>query len=172
MKQRKLLIGAAVAVAAVTCWALFRPELLFVNKTVSESLPAAQGVAGKSSAKTLEMGSFRGIAHETKGTATIHQLADGGKLLRFTEFETSNGPDVHVYLVAAADAKDNATVTKAGFIDLGSIKGNQGDQNYPLPANADLSRYRAVTIWCARFNVNFGTAPLSAVQSTASAANG
>ena len=171
MKQRNLLIGAAAVVAAIACWALFRPELLFVNKTVNESLPAVQGMAGKSSAKLLEMGSFRGIAHETKGTATVHQLADGGKLLRFTEFETSNGPDVHVYLVAAPDAKDNATVTKAGFIDLGSIKGNQGDQNYSLPADLDLNRYRAVTIWRARFNVNFGTAPLAMVQSTASAAN-
>jgi hypothetical protein len=41
------------------------------------------------------------------------------------------------------------------------LKGNIGDQNYELPANADLAKYRAVTIWCKRFSVNFGTAPLS-----------
>jgi hypothetical protein len=68
---------------------------------------------------------------------------------------------VHVYLVAAADAKDNDTVTKAGFIDVGSLKGNIGDQNYDLPADIDLAKYRAVTIWCKRFAVNFGTAPLT-----------
>jgi hypothetical protein len=92
--------------------------------------------------------------------ATVFQLADGKKTLRLTNFETSNGPDVHVYLVAATDAKDNDAVTKAGFVDLGSLKGNIGDQNYELPANADLAKYRAVTIWCKRFSVNFGTAPL------------
>ena len=67
--------------------------------------------------------------------------------------------------MAAADAKDNDTVTKAGFIDLGSIKGNIGDQNYDLPAGVDLSKYRAVTVWCKRFGVNFATAPLGSAKS-------
>jgi hypothetical protein len=68
---------------------------------------------------------------------------------------------VHVYLVAANDASDSDTVKKAGFLELGSLKGNIGDQNYELPADLDLAKYRAVTIWCKRFSVNFGTAPLS-----------
>jgi hypothetical protein len=51
-------------------------------------------------------------------------------------------------------------VKNAGFVELGSLKGNIGDQNYDVPANVDLNKYRAVTIWCARFGVNFGTAPL------------
>jgi len=76
--------------------------------------------------------------------ASVFQLADGKKTLRLTNFTTSNGPDVHVYLVAAADAKDRDTVTKAEVVDLGSLKGNIGDQNYDLPANADLAKYRAV----------------------------
>jgi len=98
--------------------------------------------------------------------ATVFQLADGKKMLRLTNFQTSNGPDVHVYLVAAQDAKDNDTVTKAEFVDLGSMKGNIGDQNYEWPASVDLAKYRSVTIWCKRFSVNFGTAPLnSSMQS-------
>jgi hypothetical protein len=88
-------------------------------------------------------------------------LADGKRVLRFTNFETSNGPDVRVYLVAADDAKDSDTVKKAGFVEIGSLKGNIGDQNYDLPSDLDLSKYRAVTIWCKRFSVNFATAPLS-----------
>jgi hypothetical protein len=64
-------------------------------------------------------GSFRGVAHETKGTASIYWLPDGKQVLRFSGFQTSNAPDVHIYLVAAADAKDDATVKNAGFIDLG-----------------------------------------------------
>ena len=114
----------------------------------------------------LAHGSFHSGAHKTEGMAAVYQLADGKRALRLTHFETSNGPAVHVYLVAANDARDNATVKSAGFIDLGPIKGNKGDQNYDVPRSADLMKYRAVTIWCARFGVNFGTAPLSQDQST------
>jgi electron transfer DM13 len=81
--------------------------------------------------------------------------------LRLTNFATSNGPDVHVYLVAASDASDSATVKNAGFVDLGSIKGNVRDQNYDLFSLADLGKYQAVTICCACFGVNLGTAPLT-----------
>jgi hypothetical protein len=60
-------------------------------------------------------------------------MGDGTRVLRFTSFSTSNGPYVHVYMVAADDAKDAAAVEKAGFVDLGVIKGNIGDQNYTSP---------------------------------------
>jgi hypothetical protein len=112
----------------------------------------------------LTKGNFRGLAHETKGLASIYQLADGKRTLRLTEFATSNGPDVHVYMVAAEVEKGNDAVKEAGFIDLGSMKGNIGDQNYDIPADLDLSKYRTVSIWCARFGVNFGTAALASAK--------
>jgi hypothetical protein len=101
------------------------------------------------------------VAHETHGAATVQDLGSGHRVLRLSDFATSNGPDVRVYLVAAPDASDNETVTKAGFVELGALKGNEGDQNYDIPANVDLDKYRAVTIWCRRFSVNFATAPLA-----------
>ena len=85
----------------------------------------------------------------------------GSRVLRFTNFGTSNDPDIHVYMVATDDAKDSASVQRAGFIDLGTIKGNIGNQNYALGPDVDLSKYRAVSVWCKRFSVNFGTAPLT-----------
>jgi hypothetical protein len=164
-KSRGLLIGAAIVVAGGICWYLFRPELLFVDQMVNESLPtaaAAKAAPGeRMESMTLATGMFHKGAHETKGTATIHQLAGGKRVLRLTDFETSNGPDVRVYLVAAADAMDSETVKSAGHIELGKLKGNVGDQNYDVPADVDLNKYRAVTIWCSRFGVNFGTAPLA-----------
>jgi hypothetical protein len=163
MNKRNLIIGLGVIALAIA-WYAFRPELLFINKTVNEQLPTAQTVSMAMSTGTeprvLGTGDFRGLAHETKGVATVHQLGDGKRILRLTNFETSNGPDVHVYLVAAEMANDNATVTEAGFIDLGSLKGNKGDQNYEVPADADLNKYKSVSIWCARFGVNFGAATL------------
>lgn len=153
--SRRIMVVLAVAIVAIVGWYAFRPERLVIDQKVNEQFPTASAASNK-----LASGQFHSGAHETKGAATVFQLADGKKTLRLTDFATSNGPDVHIYLVAADDAKDNDTVTKAGFIDVGSLKGNIGDQNYDLPANADLTKYRAVTIWCKRFSVNFGTAPL------------
>ena len=165
MKRRTWILG--LVVLGGVGWYLFRPELLFVNKKVNERLvTASAATAGQASEDatapvSVLAGQFHSVAHETKGTASVHDLGDGRRLLRLTDFATSNGPDVRVYLVAARDASDNATVTRAGYIELGKLKGNQGDQNYEIPAGADLTKYRAVTIWCYRFGVNFATAPLT-----------
>jgi electron transfer DM13 len=169
--KRRTWITALVVVGAVG-WYLFRPELLFVTTHVDEALPGESVAAAAETgsmretassdpaAVVLLRGQFHSVHHETAGTATVHEIG-GQRLLRFTGFKTSNGPDVRVYLVAAADAADNESVTKAGFVELGTLKGTEGDQNYEIPAGLDLTRYRAVTIWCRRFSVNFATAPLT-----------
>ena len=157
MKKWKVAIPVLVIIALFFAWYAFRPERLFVNHRVHEGFPTAKGGSAE---QTLASGTFYGVAHPTTGTATIYRIGDGSRILRFTNFRTSNGPDVHVYLVAADDAKDSASVQSEGFIDLGSIKGNIGDQNYTLGPDVDLSKYRAVSVWCKRFSVNFGAAPL------------
>lgn len=159
---KKVAIPVAV-VAVLAAWYAFRPERLVVNRSVNEAMPTAQS---SSSAQPLESGRFYSILHPTEGTATIYRMEDGTRVLRFTSFSTSNGPDVHVYMVAADDAKDAAAVQKAGFVDLGVIKGNIGDQNYVLSSDLDLAKYRAVSIWCKRFSVNFGAAPLRPAETS------
>jgi hypothetical protein len=164
MQTPKLIIGSIVVVALAIAWYLFRPELIFVKKTVTEALPGNATIANTakdSQLTVLAIGRFHSVSHETRGAATIHQLGDGKRFVRFTTFETSNGPDVRIYLVATNDATDNKTVTRAGFVDLGAMKGNRGDQNYDIPSNIDLNQYQSVTIWCRRFGVNFATAPLT-----------
>lgn len=164
MSKRNIMIGAGVVVLAIG-WYAFRPELLFINKTVNEEFPGGTAAASiEKGPMEITRGSFKSLAHETRGTATIHQLADGRRTLRLTDFETSNGPDVRVYLTGGAVAKGADAIKAVGFVDLGSMKGNKGDQNYDIPIDADLSKYKNVTIWCARFSVNFGEALLSSAQ--------
>lgn len=161
--KRILIVLGIIALAAL--WYAFRPERLFTSTQVNESFPAATPASTPGMAKQpvlLARGNFHNGAHETKGIAAVYELPDGKRVLRFSEFETSNGPDVNIYVVAAEDAMDSDTVKNAGFISLGGIKGTKGDQNYDLPADLDLGKYRAVTVWCKRFGVNFGTAPLKA----------
>ena len=166
MRRHARMFGIILVLAiGALAWALFRPERLWINARVNESAPVAASPRAVSAsaipaAGVLAIGSFHSVAHKSMGTAAIHRLADGRRVLRFTNFETSNGPDVRVYLVAADDATDSAAVTRAGFVEVAELKGNVGDQNYELPASIDLERYRAVTIWCKRFSVNFATAPL------------
>jgi hypothetical protein len=112
--------------------------------------------------KPLETGTFHGKVHSTSGRATIYKQQDGKLILRLTGFKTSNGPDVHVILIAAKDADDNANFLKSNTerVELGSLKGNEGDQNYEIPSGTDLSKFQTVSVYCERFNANFGAAPL------------
>jgi hypothetical protein len=159
-RKTSWIVVAAFVIAGA--WYAFRPERLFINQTVNEGFPVEQARAAEP--KAIYMGQFHDGAHKTMGKAVIYQQENGRRILRLSEFETSNGPDVHLYLVAAPDATDNAVVTKAGFVTLGALKGNKGDQNYEIPGGTDLDKYRSVTVWCRRFGVNFGTAPMTQQQ--------
>lgn len=126
------------------------------------SVYAQDSMKQEDKTKTLETGTFHGKVHKTSGRATICQEADGKLLLRLTDFKTSNGPDVHVILIAAKDVEDDANFLKNSTerVELGTLKGNEGDQNYEIPSDTDLSRFQTVSIYCERFNANFGAAPL------------
>jgi hypothetical protein len=158
MSKRNAVV-AAVALALGAGWWAFRPERLVLDRKVDEAVGAAGAL--------LARGVFHGVAHGGAGTASVVRRADGTRVLELTEFETSNGPDLHLFLVAAEDARDAEAVRKAGFVTLGALKGNVGNQAYEIPESVDLGRYRSVTVWCRRFGVNFATAPLEAIAATA-----
>ena len=126
------------------------------------SLMGFEHASAQEKAQALETGTFHGKVHNTSGRATIYKEADGQLVLRLTNFKTSNGPDVHVVLIAAKDADDDANFLESSTerIELGSLKGNEGDQNYDIPAGTDLNKFQTVSIYCERFNANFGAAPL------------
>ena len=97
--------------------------------------------------------------HKGSGQALIYRLADGGLLLRFEEFRVTNGPDLHVLLAENAEPKRRDEL--GDYIDLGSLKGNVGSQNYALDAGTEIDRFGSVVIYCMPFHVVFATAALS-----------
>ncbi len=107
----------------------------------------------------LATGMFVDLAHPGTGTATIVDLADGGRVLTLTEFRTDSGPDLRVYLTARDPAADGEI---GRFVDLGRLKGNVGDQQYEIPDDVDVDEFSNAVIWCRAFSVGFTSAALNA----------
>ncbi len=109
---------------------------------------------------TLVSGEFMSRSHHTEGRALVLNDGSEQRFLRFEDFRTDNGPDVNVWLSAAPPDAPARDFLNDPF-DLGDIKGNVGAQNYEIPPSVDLDHYSTVVIWCVRFSVAFGTAPLA-----------
>ena len=137
----------------------FQPQKLLIEKTVNESEPTATASSLRSPVVELASGAFRSLEHKTTGRVRLLRLSGGDVIVRFEDLDTSNGPDLRVYLSELpADRGWHAYGVR--FIELGALKGNRGSQNYRVPAGTDLTRYRSAVIWCRRFTVGFGVAPL------------
>jgi hypothetical protein len=150
-------ITAIIGLIVLTgVWYLFRPELLFINQRVNEAPPF------DTIAQPLDTGLFSQNLHKTSGRATIYRQSNGVLILRLSDFRTSNGPDVHVILAVPNDplVQGMPQGIAPTFVELGALKGNEGDKDYLLPANTDVSRYSVVSIFCERFHAVFGTANL------------
>jgi hypothetical protein len=101
------------------------------------------------------------VVHGASGTATIYELPDQTRVLRFENFQSTNGPDLHVLLSRDPDPRSHDALGE-DYIELGRLKGNVGNQNYDVPSSVDLSQYQSVVIYCQPFQVVFSTATLVA----------
>jgi hypothetical protein len=177
--------GAALAVAA---FLLFRPDTLFTEVGASETLEEAfsststigapattaptipQTTAGPTTTilattstevvgpMAIQTGQLYGIDHSAQGAVTIYEQG-GTYVLRFEDgTDIQNGPDLYVWLLPATEYDGG---TPAEYLDLGTLKGTVGSQNYELPPGYDPATHRFLLIWCLRFAVPFAAAPLA-----------
>lgn len=178
-----VLILAAIAVAVGLY--LFQPWRIFTSSTVTEDVPvaavpsqsatqSATQSAGQKAQPTNEpsataprvlvTGELISHEHASSGTVKILELADGSRILRLEGLDTSDGPDLRVWLSDAPVIEGAAgwhVFDDGAYLDLGALKANKGDQNYVIPPGADLAGYSSVSIWCARFAVSFAAAELT-----------
>lgn len=178
------LLVAASAFAVIGALAFgvywFAPQRLVLDQRVDEALPSAAppshggpstvgsndvgdgAVEAEPAAgpRTLASGSFRSLEHATSGRALVVELADGRRFVRLEGLRTSNGPDLRVYLTDQPVSDDWHVWNDGAFVDLGGLKGNVGSSNYRIPERVDLSTFRTAVVWCRRFEVGFGVAPL------------
>lgn len=181
MRKKPIVVGSIVVVVVLVGLGLaaFQPWKLWIDDTVNEAAPAGAVPAtvttvtpdvttptSTSPTSTTPTSvppapaQFISIDKSTTGTIEILQDATGQQFLRFVDLETSNGPDLKVYLSTnAPDGEEGAFDDE--FVNLGALKGNIGSQNYEIPAGTDLTAYTSVVIWCDRFDSAFGAAPLA-----------
>jgi len=94
-------------------------------------------------------GDFVSAAHPTSGMVSI---STENTELTFKNFKTDAGPKLLVYLTNDLNASE--------FVNLGDLKGIEGDYSYTIPEGTDLSKFKYVNIWCVDFSVGFGHAEL------------
>ncbi|MGW0032794.1 DM13 domain-containing protein [Streptomyces sp. NPDC003314] len=156
----------------------FQPWKLWQDETVQEALPSAAPASavadpapsgGPASSPTpqapvtITQGSFVSHEHATTGTVKLVRLPDGSHTVRLEGLDTSNGPDLRVWLTDAPVKQGKAgwhVFDDGKYVSLGKLKGNKGAQNYAVPVGTDLSDLNSVVIWCDRFDVSFGAAAL------------
>lgn len=124
------------------------PTVVMVDKPVTDEWIA------------VTQGGFLGADsfHQGSGSARIYQQGSQF-VLRFEDFSVTNGPDLHVLLTRHPSPASRGDIGE-DYIDLGSLKGNMGNQNYEIPDDVDLSDYQSVVIYCVPFHVIFATATL------------
>lgn len=129
-------------------------RFLFIKRVVNEEIPESM----KGSFRTVREGEFQKIdfIHKASGKAMVLEGTDGKRIVRFDQFEVTNGPDLYVYLVKNPTPTDKASLGK--FLNLGKLKGTTGSQNYEIPPGAD--GYDTIVIWCQQFGVLFSYAAM------------
>lgn len=120
-----------------------------------------QGMPAMTNPTVIAGGNFTVIdaLHTATGSVTIYQLPDNSRVLRLDNFSVTNGPDLHVYLVRNPKPRKPEEVGN-DYIDLGALKGNVGNQNFPVPTETDLSVYQGIIIYSVPFSVIFSSAQL------------
>ena len=131
------------------------------NTEVSEAMPLSM-VSAETAAVKTSSGEFQDADsfHKGSGQATIYRSPDGSHLLRLENLKVTNGPDLHVFLSPHPNPDRGNDVKTVGYADLGKLKGNKGDQNYPIPNGVDLDAQMSVVIYCVPFSVVFSVATL------------
>ena len=106
--------------------------------------PPPANLAG---ARVLGTATMHGIDKVGEGTATIYETADGAHLVRLDHFFVTINSQLELRLSAAVAPKASTDIAGAAFTTVAPLKATEGDMNYPVPADVDLSQYNSVVVW-------------------------
>lgn len=153
MKKSLIIISILILSAiAFFLWWAFSPLLydVEVQDNLDPQIEAelqsenSEGETENTSLKSFPIEHTAG--HPASGEVELIQT-DDKNLIRFSNYEGTNGPDLYVYLATDLEASE--------YISLGEQKGNKGNIIYEIPEGVDLSQYQYVLTWCKAFGVLF-----------------
>ncbi len=139
--------GAAIVAVVALGWGVSWPLVAFAQSGQSVILATGQWQGADS-------------FHQAQGKALLVSITDGRRFIRFEDFRVTNGPDLYVYLSGHPSPRTSAQLHERAAFEVAILKGNIGNQNYELPADLDLSKFKSVAVYCKRFSVIFGSAQL------------
>jgi peptide methionine sulfoxide reductase msrA/msrB len=154
--MKKICIGFGIGIGVlVLCGLYYALSPLFFTTYIDEEVPEPALVGGSAEEPAAYSEVVGTPGHPATGTVRILDTKEG-KVLRYENFKTINGPDLFVYLSSDENATD--------VIDLGALKATEGNQNYEIPAEADLAKYPYVLVWCKQFGVLFNAARIDTIS--------
>lgn len=123
--------------------------------TTSIGLAALVALSTAGAAFADVSGTFTGASnHVTKGGVTVVKNADGTATVTLgDDFFLDGAPDPRVGF-----GKDGAFTTGT---TIGLLKSNTGAQTFTVPASINVDDFNEVYIWCLKFAVPLGVAPVS-----------
>lgn len=155
--MKKMLIGASAIIAiGGLLLSYYAISPLFRTIQVNEAAPTGVSTDAKpSTAEESRTASILGTAgHPASGTVRVVR-ADNQTFIRYENFKTLNGPDLYVYLAKDLDANQ--------YVNLGPLKATEGNVNYLVPSDIDITDYSYVLVWCKQFGVLFNSADISII---------
>ena len=97
-------------------------------------------------------GSFQKGPYGTVTGSVMVYLTNGKWQMKLSNFSTTNGPDLKVYL--------SKEIQPLNFIKLDDLKSTTGNQVYDINGNPDFMQYKYALIHCEQYNHLFGSAEL------------
>jgi hypothetical protein len=188
-RNRWILLGVGAA-AVIVAFLAFRPDKIFVDDTVDESLSDAfvtETTAVPSSTQPEPSTTTTASTSPSTQPPSTTQPPESGPTIvsegPFFGIDHSAEGTATVYeqdgsyvlrfeddtniqngpdlYVWLLESEEYQGGTPDAYIDLGKIKGNVGGQNYELPAEYDPAIHKTVLVWCLRFATPFAAAPLT-----------
>lgn len=134
-----LLIGISSIIAFNSCK---KASTDFIDETLNSDTTAVLKFSGDF---------ISGPYGTVTGSAKVY-LKQGSYTVALENFNSSNGPDLKVYI-----SKEQMPVN---FIKLDNLRSINGNQLYAVSGNPDFTVYKYVLIHCEQYNHLFGSAVL------------
>ena len=143
--QRQVLDKLAKADRSVAATAYFAMLTVVPAPTNEQPTPVLTDAQAIRTAQFANLDDLRQAA----GNVVLYRSADGTLLLRLDDFSVTNAPQLTVYLTGSTQPLVPADLDGNGVsrFPVGLVKGTKGNQQFNIPKELNLAKYKSVVIF-------------------------